>query len=272
MKIFKSLCLISILFCFFSYYVSANGLCIVNAADGTHLELISTHTVVVVNDQVATVTTLQTFRNHLGSPHTIKFGFPLSGTASATNLRWQYAGNWYTADFSPMPQDTTLPGGGGNEDIETNIRDYLGSNPLYFDLGQTIGADSFLTVELTYVDLLPYAFNRVTFDFPGDYTAFQTAPLEIQTLIFQLNSQRTIDLLASESHPDAEIDLQTYQGTLTIQRVNEPANKDYEIHYELNANELGLFSFSTYLPDSSVVCDDAGRGFFAFNLSANSIL
>jgi len=262
MKIFKPLCVISILFFLFNHNVSANGLCIVNAAEGTHLELVSTHTVVVVNDQVATVTTFQTFRNHLGAPHVIKFGFPLSGTASATNLRWEYAGNWSTADFSPMPQDTTLPG--GNEDIATDIRDYLGDNPLYFDLVQTIGADSLLTVELTYVDLLPYAFNRVTFDFPGDYTVFQNSPLEIQTLIFQLNSQRTIDLLASDSHPNAEVDLQTYQGTLTIQRANEPANLDYKIHYELNANELGLFGFSTYLPDSSVVCDDAGQGFFAF--------
>lgn len=264
MKVFKPLCLIFILFCLFIQYASANGLCIVNAAEGTHLELVSTHTVVVVNDQVATVTTLQTFRNNLGSPHTIKFGFPLSGTANATNLRWQYAGNWYTADFSPMPQDTMLPGGGGNEDIQTNIRDYLGANPLYFDLEQTIGTDSFLTVELTYVDLLPYAFNRVTFEFPGNYTVFQTAPLEIQTLSFQLNSQRSIDLLDSGSHPDAEVVLQVYQGMLTVQRVNQPADTDYEIHYELNANELGLFSFSTYLPDSSAVCDDSGQGFFAF--------
>lgn len=247
------------------HHAFSNGLCIIDASTGARFQLVSTQTNVSVNNQVATVTTVQTFRNNDSEPHLVKFGFPLSSTASATSLRWKYNGNWYTADFSPMPQDTTLPGGGGgNEIIEANIREYLGDNPLYFDLLDTIAADSLLTVELTYVDLLPYAFNKVTFDFPGDYTVFQTAPLESQLLVFELNSQRTIDLVGSESHPNASIDLQPYHALLTIQQLNQPADKDVSIYYQLNADELGLFGFSTFLPDSSAICDDAGQGFFAF--------
>lgn len=266
MKIAKTLLAIVAAFvlstCF--HFAFSNGLCIVNVSTGSHLELVSTHTSVVVNDQVATVTTVQTFRNNLGASHLVKFGFPLSSTASATSLRWKYAGNWYSANFSPMPQDTTLPGGGGNEVIEANIRNYLGDNPLYFDLLQSIAADSLLTVELTYVDLLPYAFNRVSFEFPGNYSAFQSDPLESQVMVFELNSQRTIDQLGSESHPNASVDLQPYHSVLNIQLFNQPANKDISIYYQLNANELGLFGFSTFLPDSSATCDDAGHGFFAF--------
>ena len=39
---------------------------------------------------------------------------------------------------------------------------------------------------------------------------------------------------------------------------------DYLVEYELNANELGLFSFSTFLSDSAAICDEHGRGFLAF--------
>lgn len=242
----------------------ANGLCIANAETGVYLTLVSTHTEVIVNDQIATVKTVQTYRNQLGYSTAIKFGFPMSGTGSATGLRWQYGGNWYAADFSPVPQDTTLPGGGGGGTIEEDIRQYLGANPLYFDLTGEVAPDSLITIELTYVDLLPYEFNIVSFAFPGNYTAFQTDPLELQHLFFELHSQRTIDQLSSASHPNAALDLSPHLATLLIELSNQPANQDFDIRYQLNADELGLFSFSTYLADSVALCDTHGQGFFAF--------
>lgn len=51
------------------------------------------------------------------------------------------------------PADTTLPGSGRT--IHSNLLDYLGPTPLFFDIEQTVAAGARMTVELTYVQLLP---------------------------------------------------------------------------------------------------------------------
>lgn len=244
-------------------FLYANGLCIENAEQGILLTLVSSQTTVEVNDQVAVVKTIQTFRNDLHTTALVKYGFPLSQTASATGLRWYYNGQWMSADFSPNPQDTILPGGNGGS-IEQSIRDYLGANAVYLNLNQGVEEDSLITIELTYVDLLPYAFNAVSFAFPGKYLQFQNEPLILQTMDFQLHSQRTILELSSSTHPNAEIILSDHEGHLHIERHEVPANLDYAISYQLDANQLGLFHFSTFLPDSTYLCDDTGNGYFAF--------
>ncbi len=262
----KNRFLFSALFIFLSWNIFANGVCIVDAETGTTLQLVSSDVKVSVTDQIATVTATAVFKNGLGEDQKVKFGFPMTQTASAISLRWKNGGVWYEADFSPEPQDTTLPGGGGGGPsyVDPNLTAYLGSAPLYFDLEQLVGADSLLTIELVYVDLLPYAFNKVRFQFPHNYDLLQSQPLDFQTLNFSLQSQRTIDLVEMLSHSGASIQNDGHLATVMFYQENTPAVADYFIEYQLNADELGIFPFSTYLPDSSVVCDDYGQGFFAF--------
>ena len=258
--------LIPALFFLLSWNLLANGVCIVNAETGTTLQLVSSDVKVSVTDQIATVTATSVFRNLIGEDQKVKFGFPMTETASAISLRWMNGGVWYEAIFSPQPQDTTLPGGGGGGAgfVAPNLEAYLGSAPLYFDLEQFVGADSLLTVELVYVDLLPYAFNKVSFHFPNNYNQLQSQPLDFQALHFSLQSQRTIDLVELLSHSGAAIQNDGHEANVSFYLENSPAGADYFIEYKLNADELGIFPFSTYLPDSSVICDEFGQGFFAF--------
>lgn len=244
----------------------ANGLCIVNAEDGVYLHLQRSSVNVTANGQIASVTATQVFFNQMEEAAKVKYGFPLSATASAVSLRWNNNGQWYEAEFSPTPQDTTLPGSGnpGGPSFADEIRYYLGASPLYFDLEQEVAPGAVLIVELTYVDLLPYAFNKVEFSMPNNYTSLQAGYLEEQHFRFELHSERTIDWIELLSHSGATVANDGNTATVEWSLPQQPADRDFLLQYELNATELGLFPFSTYLPDSAANCDDHGQGFFAF--------
>ncbi len=245
--------------------ISANGICIVNAEDGVYLQLKQSTVEVTANGQIATVTATQVFFNHLEEATRVKYGFPLSTTASATSLRWNNNGQWYEAEFSPTPQDTTLPGPGpGGPSFAEQIRNYLGESPLYFDLEQEVQPGGMLIVELTYVDLLPYAFNKVEFFMPNDYTSLQEEALDEQHFRFELHSERAIEWIELLSHSGGAVTNDGNTAVVEWSREQQPADKDFRLQYQLNATELGLFPFSTYLPDSAANCDEHGRGFFAF--------
>lgn len=250
--------------CLWGANLFANGVCVIDAPTGKIFQLVSGDVNVVANDQIATVTVTSVFRNNSGTDTKIKFGFPMTETASAISLRWQNGGIWYQADFSPQPQDTTLPGGGGGASTHPDLEAFLGQSPLYFDLDQIISADSFLTVELVYVDLLPYAFSKVSFNLANNYTNLQSQALASQHFLFTLASQRTIEAINLVSHPWAMVSNNGNTATVEWSTTNQLANTDYFLEYQLNADQLGLFPFSTYLPDSSASCDGYGRGFFAF--------
>ncbi|MBP6871498.1 MAG: VWA domain-containing protein [Bacteroidales bacterium] len=244
------------------YSAKSSGVCIVDAYQGIYFRLIANHVSVLVNDQIATVVTTQEFRNLTGADHVIKYAFPLHEEASATNIRWKLGGVWYTAVIAPEPQDTTLPGGGNDPDPD--LVDHLGETPLYFTLLDTIPDDSTLVIELTYVQLLPYEYSKVDFFFPNNYELIQTFPLNFQSLDFRLYSQRTIEDIQLFSPSGGVIGNYGDSATIFYEITEVAADFDYSAQYELNSDELGLFAFSTFFPDSMVTCDDYGNGFFTF--------
>src|SRR6185295_7984171 len=196
-KLFISLILIS-----FSTKIFSNAVAIVDATDKIVLQLTSSTVNVQVTNQVAIVTSTQVFRNQLLTDVHVKYAFPLYEDACATGLRWKVGGVWYSAIFSPAPQDTTLPGNGPQNDPD--LVAYLGATPLYFDLNNySIAPDSIITFELTYVQLLHYAFNVTSFAHPNDYSLIQTSPLQSQSFSFHANSDRSIVGIDLISHaPD----------------------------------------------------------------------
>lgn len=237
----------------------SNGVAITNAQTGLYLTLISSEVLVNVEDQVSITTTLQVFRNNFTSGQFVKYAFPLNEGASGTNLRWYINGEWHTAVFSPTPQDTTLPGGTPNQNLTT----YLGETPLYFSIDEELASDSLLIVELTYVELLPYQFGKVSFLYPNNYGLIQYQPLNKQEITFNLTSQRTIDNIIMLSHTPTSTSNNGNEATIHFVLFEAQANQDYHIQYSLNLNELGLFSLSTVIADS-LLPDSLGSGFFVF--------
>ncbi len=240
----------------------ANGVCIKDASENVNLRLTASAVEVAVESQIAIVKTTQTFLNHLNQDAIVKYGFPLPEGASAIELRWRQEGIWYLANMSATAQDTTLPGSGST--VSQNLLDYLGEVPLYFPIEEAVKQDSAIVVELTYVQLLPYEFGNVDFSYPADYSLIQSEALNLQTLDFQLNSLRTIDNLALMSnHNLVELVNSGNVASLKTSDANEAANENYAVRYTLALDQLGLFGYSTQIPDS-LVPDDGDSGYLTF--------
>ena len=239
----------------------SNGVAIKNAEYSEYFKLITSEVEVTVYDQISIVVSTQKFLNNTGEKSKIKYAFPLADGASGTGLRWKVNGTWYSANISPSPQDTTLPGGGGGN---TYLQDYLGETPLYFNLEDSIAADSTLTVELTYVQLLPYEFYQVDFHYPNDYSLIQTDIVEYQHINFSLESQRQITNIDLTSHSPNSMYYNDSTAGFEYTSYETSANTDYEAYYELSPDDLGLFSYSTFITDTAFNCDEYGDGFFTF--------
>ncbi|MBI5472589.1 MAG: VWA domain-containing protein [Ignavibacteriae bacterium] len=246
---------------FLSFVISySNGVGVLDGRTGVYLRLDSTTVNVTVESQIAVTTTTQYFKNLLATD-TVKYAFPLPEQASAIGLRWRINGIWRIANITGSPQDTTLPGGGT---IHPNLKTYLGNTALFFGIPQMIQADSTLAVELTYVELLPYKFGNVNYTYPSDYRLIQTLAIGRQTLNFSLTSPRTIDSIrVVSSHPVSSLINNGSSASVRIQLNELPGTANYQIRYTLSLTQLGLFSFSTFQPDS-LVPDTLGRGFFTF--------
>jgi Ca-activated chloride channel family protein len=241
------------------FAVLANGVAVLDATNRVYCRLDSSLVNVTVHGQISVTVTSQYFTNTHASA-TVKYAFPLSGQASATQLRWKVHGQWSVASVQGVSQDTTLPGPGAPV---ASLRTYLGATPLYFSIPQTIGADSTLVVELTYVELLPYASGSVSYVYPNDYRLIDPADVKLQRLAFQLVSQRTIDsLTVLSSQPVQSLTNQGTTASVNIQLYEAPADQNYSIRYTLDAHDLGLFAFNTMLPNS--ITPDSLGGFLTF--------
>jgi len=258
----KKFYIISILFLLFTSSLFSNGVGIVDNSLPLYVQLINSSVAVYVENQVSVVTTTQEFFNNIEADTSIQYAFPLPEDASATNLRWKINGIWYEAIIAPTGNDTT--GGGGGPDPDPFLLEYLGPTPLYFTIPQILKADSSLIVELSYVQLLPYSFGNVLFNYPNRYTLIQSEPLMEQGLDLVLVSERTIDSIRCPSHPSAFITNNGDTAGVLINLTQASADSNYNIIYSLNLNELGLFSFSTFLDDSASIADTISGGYFVF--------
>ncbi len=240
----------------------SNAVLIVDAESKTVLHLQTTHVQATVTNQVAIVKSRQVFINQLDSAVHVKYAFPLYEDAAATSLRWKVNGVWYSAVFNPTPQDTTLPGGA--DYVHPDLELYLGQTALYFEPEQYIDPDSLIEFELTYVQLLPYAYNEVSFTHPNDYGLIQTGAIDSQYLSIHVFSDRSIVGSSMVSHTAISNVFTTTTSDVIVEELDASPDADFQYLYQLDPDELGLFSFSYFLPDSINYCDEFGRGYFGF--------
>lgn len=240
-----------------------NGVAIVDANQAIYFQLLESHVDVTVNNQISVTKAAHIFKNTSGSDTKIMYAFPLSEGASMTNLRWYVNGVWTTATLIAAPQDTTLPTGGGGSTVDADLQKYLGATPLYFKFNDVIGVNDVIIVELTYVELLKYSNNFVQYSHPNDYSLIQTTALDSISFDFGVTSAREILSMNLFGYTTATVNLLTYDANLHWHDTNFLAISDYLLDYELNPNQLGLVSFSTFLPNSASNCDTSGNGYFA---------
>jgi hypothetical protein len=246
----------------------AQGVMIQDASTASMLPLGSSHINVVINDQVALVTSAQSFINDQSDTLTVKYGYPLAVTASATRVRWMLADSvWHTASMVAEPQDTILPGTGGGASVDPLLQGYLGETPLYFNINNPIPPGAWMVVEISYVELLPYGNARVEFSSASDYSQLFSQPLLELSIDVSLLSQRSITGMdisgtGNWSPQAASVYVSNDSASLHIAEPNVPASCGFIIGYDLDPSAYGITSMSNFLPDSLVKCDQLGNGFF----------
>ena len=257
----KLLCFLFAL-CLMSNGVLGNGVAIVDASTVDYLKLNKTIVTAEVESQIAIITTAQTFQNMNATFAKVRYAFPLSSDETSIDLRYRVNGQWFEAILDEVPQDSTLPGSGGT--VDPLLLDYLGETPLYFDIPDSVLSDSTLIVEMTYVTLLPYDFGTVNFRYPNSYQAIQPGNIDLQEFNFLLNSTRDITQIQLQSGQTLTRLINNGNSAEIQTRDFEiPASEDFLVSYSLDLNQLGLFGFSTFQPDTTVP-DAFGRGFLTF--------
>lgn len=248
-----------------------NGIGIISS--GSYLQVLETNTKVEVKDQIAIVTSTQFFQNTTGSGVNIKYGFPLNGNANPISLRWKYNGEWKTAIVNSDAQDNSIPsgdgGGGGNGAVDQSLTDYLGDFPFFFSPKDTILNDSLITIELIYVELLPYFQGEVSYFQKNDFSALQNEVVIKQSLEFILESEKellNIDMIGL----DFDVSQDDNVTILSFIIDEQVGDFDFQIDYELSSDALGINSLSTYLADSTFSCDTLGSGYFTFIIEPES--
>jgi hypothetical protein len=247
-----------------SVSLMANGVIIPDSASIKYLPLISTEVDVSVEGQVAITKATQVFLNTTEDSLKIQYAFPMPVEASALSLMYKINNHWYEAIFSATEQDSIS--GGGVTTVDYELLTYLGENPLIYSLDQPIHADSLITVELVYVELLEYKLGRVNYTYPNDYDIIADSIdrlIDQQKMHFNLMSDRTITDIELLSHTADSITNTGTEANIFYSRTEEKANQDYAIQYMLSQEELGLYSYSTFLPDS-MIPETYGNGFFLF--------
>ncbi len=257
----------------------SHGVCIVDADKSQYLDLRKSKVDVTVRNQIATVTTLQTFYNDTNDSLKLKYAFPLPSTANPIYYRFRIeGGEWQEAVFNAAGQDSDLPGsgssgaggsGGSGGTASASLSSYLGDTPFYFTFGSFLPAEKNLEIELVYVQLLPYEFGIVQFHYPNDYTAIQNQ-IEVLEFKMELYSDRKISTLEVMNH-DVEYDLQDNFAQATfVDEENIFVTNDFVINYSLVSDDLGSYPMSTKLPDSTAFCDNHGAGFLTMILEPES--
>lgn len=239
-----------------------------NAVNASLLDAGHVHMDISIVDQVCIVTATQLFLNTTSDTLYPKYAYPLPETASATRLRWMLEDTlWNTASMAAEPQDTTLPGVGGNDPADPAILNYLGTTPLYFRMLQGIPPGTSVTMELTYVELLRYANARVEMLMDHDLSQLMSGPIPEVSVEVRVRSQRAltgIELLGMGAwSPPTDIALLTPDSAaLHAYGTDVPASCGILLGYDLDPLAYGTSTLSTFLPDSLVKCDELGQGFF----------
>lgn len=246
----------------------SQGVMIHDAGTGDLLDIGSSQVRVDIEDQVALVTSTQRFVNTTADTLVVKYAYPLAATASATRVRWMLPDSlWRTASMVAEPQDTMLPGVGGGGQMDAMLQEYLGGSPLYFNMSDPVPPGSWVSVELSYVQLLPYANARVELASSSDYAQVMNGALPELTIEVSVRSQRAIfgidlsGLGAWSPSPDPPY-VAADSAHIHVQGSNVPMSCGFSIGYDLDPLAYGITCLSNYLPDSLAKCDELANGFF----------
>lgn len=240
--------------------VFATGICTITEYNDFYFNIEVTKTLVNIKDQISITTVTQKFTNQFIFGDTILYGFPLNENASPLSLRYFHDGEWNEADVNSLLfKDITLPQNSDSGEPNPNLAEYLGENAILFSSQLDLDYNDTITIEFTYVELLPYYNGKVQY--------FQKNNKSELFLLYSLES--TFDLILETDKEIINLQLDNLAYTveelengyhLSHTKESQEDVEDYHLEYEFNSDALGIISFSTLMPDSLFNCDNLGDG------------
>lgn len=145
----------------------------------------------VIREQVAVTTVTQVFHNARTVAANPMYGVSMPANAMVTSMRWKIKDTWFKASMTAS--DTAVNGGEPTSEQSTFSRWFQGV-PFIFTIKDTILPAEIVTVELTYVELLSYRNQRVSYKYSPTGLSGASVSL-IDSWAVDVQSGRTISEL-----------------------------------------------------------------------------
>lgn len=157
----QRLAVLVIIACTYAVLPAIGGGIMSFSANGDFPVLADTLTVsTIIREQVAVTTVKQVFHNALIRPGTPLYGVTLPSDAMVTSMRWKIKDTWFKASMTSSDTSTSLD---QSSTAPSTFSKWFTGAPFTFSIKDTILPAEFVTIELTYVELLKYKNGRIPY-------------------------------------------------------------------------------------------------------------
>ena len=194
----------------------------------------------VIREQVAVTTVTQVFHNARTVAANPMYGVSMPANAMVTSMRWKIKDTWFKASMTAS--DTAVKGNQTTPGQNTFSKWFQGV-PFIFTIKDTILPAEFVTVELTYVELLSYHNQMVSYTYaPMGFAGSSVSLIHLWTIDVQ--SGRTI----SETQTRPELPEVHEQTQTHVRRqgynLSSPSNT-YSVTFQPEFDALSMNVLST---------------------------
>ncbi len=230
--------------------IASGNAVLLEGAEGEVVRTARQEIQIQVRAQVATTTVTTTFEP-LTEPHAL-FCFGIPDQAAAYELVAFVDGEELAAE-TVVGDPGEYPGDMSGW-IAEDLVHYLGDNPLRTWIHEVpVGAE--LQFRLTYVELLPYSFGRVTYMFPMVPFGGDTEPIEELVIDFELLTERTLESFAINVEGAEVEEISDAHVTASSTESMVPRYQNLVASYEVRQAGMGMRLWA-YRPEENPWVDE----------------
>ena len=194
---------------------------------------------VTIEDQVATTHVTQKFVNQNDWMAEGNYLFPLPAGAAVTQLTMWVDGVPIEANILPAGEARQI-----YDEIVRQLRDpalleYVGSSAIQANVFP-IPAGGERTIEIEYQQLLVADNGLFHYSYPQSANLYSNLPLGEQRISVDLRANEALRAIYSGSHPVDIFRHTDKHAVIGFEAANIQADNDFELHYSVSADEIGL--------------------------------
>jgi Ca-activated chloride channel family protein len=217
----------------------AHGLLIPEEKSVPPLAMLNHKVSIAIEDQVATTTVEQTFRNHTDRNLEATYVFPVPKGASVNKFSMAVNGKDVKGELIEADKARQIYTSIVRRTQDPGLLEYIGSNLLQMKVFP-IGPHSDQRVTLRYTSVSDRAGDLVEYVYPLKTDGKATATLESFGIEAVIKSQHAVQNVYSPTHAVAVKRQSDKQLTVTFERNQGLLDKDFQLFYQLGDKDVGL--------------------------------